>query len=409
MLFISTEIWSNKNPEGIVARKLADGFIKNNVLVDVITIKDADFPCNGIKYIIQGNTNELSQKLGKRLIGIERRDIVKAILNRISNKNINLKNYDVIFTRSEPFYLHNVGKYAKTISKDICWIASFGDPVYLNPYNTNNLLKKIIIKRMEMDIWTKADVVTHTNKSAIDEYKKLGFTDGNAVVLTNPYQEDESIEVPPPLDNKKIKSTEDAINYAYIGSLYGKRTPEPLFKYLEKCRHKYKLYLIGAVRNSYYESRFGVLNKFLFNRDIHKITDYIRKYKLEANVEILPFMSQSELNNFIQNKVDVLVNIDANINGKNIFLSSKIVEYLRYNLPILNVSIPGASVDLLSDVGVNDYIDIRRNTYSELNEIPLTSLIPKGEKIVNFSNVEVCKNLLRTINDLYRRTDVQKK
>lgn len=91
MLFISTEIWSNKNPEGIVARKLADGFIKNNVLVDVITIKDADFPCNGIKYIIQGNTNELSQKLGKRLIGIERRDIVKAILNRISNKNINLK------------------------------------------------------------------------------------------------------------------------------------------------------------------------------------------------------------------------------------------------------------------------------------------------------------------------------
>lgn len=167
--------------------------------------------------------------------------------------------------------------------------------------------------------------------------------------------------------------------------------------------------MIGAVRNSYYESRFGVLNKFLFNRDIHKITDYIRKYKLEANVEILPFMSQSELNNFIQNKVDVLVNIDANINGKNIFLSSKIVEYLRYNLPILNVSIPCASVDLLSDVGVNDYIDIRRNTYSELNEIPLTSLIPKGEKIVNFSNVEVCKNLLRTINDLYRRTDVQKK
>jgi hypothetical protein len=388
ILFVSTEIWSEKNPEGIVARKIVCGLIENDCQVDLITTKSAEIKGIRKEIIMEDHSSELFSKVKKKLTGIEKRDFVKSVAKFI--KSLSSNGYDAIITRSEPFYVHETGFLMKQRFPDIKWIASFGDPVFLNPYNSRHILKRSIAKRLEQKYWRCADFVTHTNDAVIAKYVANGFDERKAIVLENPFSPSGTIV------GGASRKDDNVVTLAYIGSLYGKRSIKPVAKFLSNAEFDFRLVIIGGVRNSYYENRFGKLTRLLFAKDMKKILQPIEKYGLRDKVNILPFMDKNELDHYVAENIDVLINIDAYVGKTNLFLSSKVVEYLQYGKPILNFSVDGASVDFLKSVGVDFYVDLAQSKSAKICRERLLNLIP-SKNIERYTSREVCRRLTMAI------------
>ena len=390
ILFISTEAWSDKSPEGIVVRKLLCGFIENGVTVDVLTTRSTEVPGINFEYVIEDKSTNIFSAIMKRVTGIEKRSFVHTAISNLSSYNIN--SYNAVITRSEPFFVHEIGYHIKKKYPSIKWIASFGDPVFINPYNSKSPIKKVIAKKNEKKYWKTCDLVTHTNRSVIEEYIKNEFEKDKCCVLENPFV---SIEK----DSTNSRAIHNQISFAYIGSLYGKRKVDPIIEYLSSVNFDFKLDIIGGVRNIYYENRFGFITKFFYWRDKRKITSPIGRYKLHDKVNLLPFMEKKDLDEYIHKNIDVLINIDAKIGNKNLFLSSKIVEYLQYKKPILNFSIQGATVDFMKNVGVDYFVDLNNQKNEIIERDRLSQLIP-CKNIDNYTSQQVTKRLLEKIKSL---------
>lgn len=390
ILFVSTEVWSEKNPEGIVARKLINGLLENNCTVDILTTNPTSLLGINNEILVPNNSSELLSKVQKKVVGIEKKKFVDYVKRNLDKFNI--LNYDIVITRSEPFYLHEIGFYIKSRYPSIKWVASFGDPVFLNPYNSTSLIKCRVAKKLELKYWSMCDLVTHTNQTVIDEYAKHGFDIKKSMVLENPF-----VIFNPPM--KRDNSAKLPIVFGYIGSLYGKRKIDPVIKFLSKLNFDFSLQIIGGVRNTYYENRFGSLTKYLMKKDTEKIYKPIRDFNMLDKVELKPFMSKSDLDLFINSHIDVLINIDAPIGTKNIFLSSKIVEYLQYRKPILNFTIEGASVDFLKSVGVDFYYNLNENSQKEFTKDMIHQLLP-SRNIEYFTTQQVCCRLLNYLNKI---------
>lgn len=382
--FISAEVWSSYNPEGIVARKILNGLLKAGYEVDVITIKEFDY-VNTI--VFSNNIPEILDKVLKNVIGLEKMIfVIKAyqFLKKQSN------NYDVIITRSEPVSLHLINLW---LNNSVKKIAMFSDVGYLSPYyGKYHILKKIVSFVVEKKLIQQVDMVTHTNPFVIDTYVKEGFCRDKFYVFPNPLEIDS-------IDSFTKNERNGKIHLAYTGSLYGNRNPDKLFSYLASQKDKnFVLYLIGAVRNMYYEDgRFGKAGEYLKTKELEDLGSHISRFGLQDNVIILPFMNKQELVSFIYSNVDILVNIDA-IADVNLFLSSKVVDYIQYDLPILNISTQGASVSFLTQVGVLEYMDYKENFSFSLRDIQESGIFrPNKEKISQFSAEYLCKEMLQKV------------
>lgn len=394
ILFFSTEIWSN-SPEGIVVRKYLKGMLENNYEVDVVTNKKIKIDFFRGKYFIFDNYfNEFIDKVLKNILGLEK---IGFILNFIKNyKRININNYDLIMVRSEPVSIHIISLFLKKNFPDKKIICSFSDIGYLNPYYSKKFfIKKQISKFIERFVFKKADMITHTNKFVFEKYleKKIIKSENKNFILENPLELDK--------DNLKIKKQvkNQILNIGYIGSFYGKRSPEPVFSYIAKIdsEKKIKFFIFGGVRNIYYDKCLGKIGNYFMKKELNTIINLAKKYKIESQIIITPFLKQVELNKYIYENIDVLINVDAFTNEKNVFLSSKIVDYLKYNLPILNFSNEGASSEFLKKIGINYYIDYNKKEEFDILKDNLLFLVPDKNKILNFTSKNLIKKMVETL------------
>ncbi|WP_172917229.1 hypothetical protein [Capnocytophaga canis] len=385
--FISSEIWSDYNPEGIVARKILNGFLQEGHEVDVFTVKPFEYD----RIIVFSNKiPEIFDKVIKNIIGLEKLPFVYKVYNYIKR---NHAEYDLIITRSEPISLHLINIYLKTSAKKV---AMFSDVGYLNPYYGKiHFVKKTISYLLEKKLSYRCDLITHTNQYVIEEYIKRGFSSKVFYDFPNPLEKS-VLEL-------KNRGGREKINLAYTGSLYGNRNPNKLFEYLQsQKKDNFTLYLIGAVRNMYYENgRLGKIGEQLKNKELASLERTIGDFGLSEKVRVLPFMKKRELNDFITKNIDILINIDA-CAETNLFLSSKVVDYLQYNLPILNVSTKGASVSFLKKVGIYDYLDYN-NTFSfSIEDIAFSERFRPNKTLIDqFLVINIVKRLLNRINLLH--------
>lgn len=396
ILFISTAIWNN-SPEGIVVRKFLKGFLENGYNVDVISNKKSEINFFHGKYIVFNNYfNEFIDKVLKNIFGLEKIGFIYNFIKNYKNE-IDIEKYDVIITRSEPISIHVLSLYLKNKFPDKKIICSFSDIGFLSPYYGKRFfIKKWISKYIEKKAFQKADLITHTNKFVFEKYEKNNLVkDKNKnFVLENPLEIDNNVVT------KKIE-VKDKINLGYIGSFYGKRSPEPIFSYISKIDKNKKIhfYIFGGVRNIYYDKSLGIVGNYLMKKELNAINNMAIKYHIESQITITPFLDQKKLNKFINKNVDILINVDAPLKGENVFLSSKIVDYLKYNLPILNFSNKGASSEFLKRLDINYFIDYEKNEYFNILEDDLNLLIPNKEKIFNFTSKELTKNLIEKITN----------
>lgn len=111
------------------------------------------------------------------------------------------------------------------------------------------------------------------------------------------------------------ESREDSFNFVYTGKIYGLRNPSYLLHAFEKLLKKFpnaRLIFIGTWRNG---KSFPELNA-----------------NTEKNIDILPH--QDELTKFYK-EATALIDIDIEMEG-DVFMSSKIVNYLPFNRIIIS-------------------------------------------------------------------------
>ena len=119
----------------------------------------------------------------------------------------------------------------------------------------------------------------------------------------------------------------------YVGSFYGHRMPDAL--------------LLGF---KHYLATHGPAELHFAGTDPVIVGPAIRRQGLESSVKILPRTTQVERH---LAESDLLIAVDA-FHGAPVFISTKLVEYLMVNRPVLLISPPGSSgTKLLSNMPVS--------------------------------------------------------
>lgn len=250
------------------------------------------------------------------------------------NRTLRKTNCKLIHTRSMPITNHLLGLYAKRISR-LPWLAHFSDPWIDSPfYNSACPSIKKLHSRWEYKIIEAADIVTFTTEAAC----KL-------VMSKYPIEWIEKCHViPHGFETVSLQSTEQVhldsqnLNIVYLGSFYGKRTPYPLFQAMKKYVREFdpnpalRIWLIGRMPQQIYANT-------------------IRSYGLENIVHLKGAVSYRKGLAYAQ-AADALLLVDTKCENPEVFLQSKLIEYLGINKPIWGiVSMSGVSAVLLKSIG----------------------------------------------------------
>jgi len=242
----------------------------------------------------------------------------------------NLDRYDGVMTWSPFHSINPVMVRVKKARKNIRWIAQFSDPWAGNPLEVSSL-SKLWNKRHEPQTVMAADYIVHSSAYSLDLMLRRYAENvrQKSTVLPHVFNTD--------LYPQRLKATNEQIIMRYAGVLYGRRSPEPVFLALKKLFERRKelagrvvVELVGQVPQEMLETAAA--------RSLPP--GAIRTIKNVSYLKSLELMFDA----------DILLLIEADVR-QNLFLASKVSDYLGANTPIVGLVPPGASEDVLSDLG----------------------------------------------------------
>jgi len=239
--------------------------------------------------------------------------------------------YDVIHSWASPHTSNIAGLITKRMSR-LPWVAHFSDPWVDNPYNAYFGIQYQTISILEKAIACKADAIVFITKQTaelvMDKYKPEWGKKAHVI----PHGYDTGMSGDITLNKPERKR----MRLVYVGSFYQGRTPETLLRAMHVAiqdaaiADKVELALVGPNARDY----AGLVSELGLD-DIVICSDPV-PFK-----ESIRTMADS----------DVLLIIDAPVTvnrGINVFLPSKLVDYLMLGKPILGITpLQGASADLL--------------------------------------------------------------
>ncbi|HUT86057.1 MAG TPA: glycosyltransferase [Elusimicrobiales bacterium] len=236
-------------------------------------------------------------------------------------KNIVRENsYNAVISVCLPFSDHLLALKIKKYVPNAVWIADVQDPFYLSEnfrYN-NTLLYKKLNYAFERKVFKTADYITVTFKNTAKEYQSI-FPENSDKIKIIPHLVDLQM---PDITQKNYFDSSDKIRLIYIGTLEKKmRNPSYLLK------------LFTGLLKVYGQSNlelhfFGNINDctFIFNR---------YKNLLDKKIFVHGIVSRDTIGN-VMSSADFLVNMG---NKSTYLLPSKIVEYVAFQKPIINLSV----------------------------------------------------------------------
>ena len=246
---------------------------------------------------------------------------------------IRSNHYDLILSFAQPWSSHRVGLSIKE-NTHLPWVAHFSDPWVDNPYYKNwNASQRTKMQAWEEEAIRAADAIVFTNQqtSHLVMRKYPPAWKRKAFVVPHGFEEYKA-----GLSSKQTPSSQFLI--VHTGNLYGLRTPEHLIKAIKELKiigvldEKLKVKFIGFVKN---KNKYLNLAKQL---GVDKYFEFIGKLSYEKTAQIA-------------SRANALLLIDAPSEGESLFLPSKLVDYLRFNKPILGLTpLKGAAADLLETI-----------------------------------------------------------
>ena len=246
---------------------------------------------------------------------------------------------DVLMTFSTPVSDHIVGLLLKRVRKDIPWIACFSDPFMDNPYLRRDYTAKMLNGLLERKIVKGADAIVLVNENTQRRMMERFPSEMSRKFYVIPHAFEQGLYSKSDNINKKLV-------IRYMGEFYGERTPETLFRALRLLASKVAS-LWGRLAVEIYCSDVGRVEKWIAEYDVG---DMVRVRELVSYLESLALMNSS----------DVLLVIDAPAK-ENLFLTSKLVDYLGARKPILAITpARGPTAELMTEMGFisNDFHDV---------------------------------------------------
>jgi len=296
-------------------------------------------------------------------------------------------NIDIIISRSTPITSHLIGEKLSSYSK-LPWITCFSDPWIENPYifYPNKIIKKIN-KKLEKKIISRTQNIVVTTKQIKQLFLKEYNIANKVTVIPNSYD-------PVEFSKKVSKKENNKFLMTYIGNFYGPRSPEPILKALrlldKDIRENIRLKLVGSI------------GKFKY---------LLSKYKLEDVVEIISTVSRKNIFTYFLNS-DILLLIDAPSNKENIFLPSKLLEYINIEKPIIAITSEGPSAEIIkstktgvvvSPEKIEEIKNVIQNYYN-LYQSSKLKIEPNWSEIKKYS----AENYAKKLNELIGKTIQQK-
>lgn len=278
--------------------------------------------------------------------------------------NLKHDEYDFLMTRSMPPESHLVGLSIKSHNRELLWMASFGDPLAYNPYEVTNVvknrrmlpqfLKSRILNnpRKWVPIISKIPYLKNNILSPMLELENKVFENADLLIFPNKKQciyslgtnydtlKDKTVVLPHSYDLSELNSIQIDFDdmssnrkytFLYTGHLDSFRNPLSIIKAVEVLLKKYP------------EMKNKVLFKFIGN-----VPDYYKNMvmikNLYKNIVFLPPVNYDETLRQMK-EADCLLHIDAEFKydyDSNIFLASKLSDYMGCQKPILGITAKGS-------------------------------------------------------------------
>lgn len=244
--------------------------------------------------------------------------------------DMDLTQYQVIMTWSPAHSINPVMVRLKKNRRETRWLAQFSDPWAGNPLD-RRILAKIWNEWQEPYTVAAADFIVHSSSYSrnLMVNKHGANLVAKSAVIPHCYDSE--------LFPQRAKAINERVTLRYIGSLCGRRSPEPLFDAVNKLlgrrpelRDRLHIELVGSVPREMLESLSAVA--------------------LPAGmVTHLPHVTYMESLEKMYD-ADILVLIEANVR-QNLFLPSKLSDYIGAGTPIVGIAPPGESEDALRGLG----------------------------------------------------------
>jgi len=283
----------------------------------------------------------------------------------VSKEAIEVNNIQAIISSSWPVTSHII---AKDLTKqyNFKWIADLRDLWNMNPYVNHTFIRNHYEKKLEIETFKYADVLTTTTDLARQNLQKLHPNKKICTVMSG-YDIEDITENNTPKDIGKL-------NFTYAGSLYGgKRDPTLLFNGIRQLIDEKKV-----------DPALLQLDFYGDSADIEKIA---KKYKIENIVDIHGPVPHNEVLK-IQKKSQGLLLLSWNNKKEKIFLPGKIYEYLAAKRPVLSIGYKEGSLkDLIEKTNIGYHVSTLEETKLSLIDFYNNFIINKSLKYSGNSQV----------------------
>lgn len=255
-----------------------------------------------------------------------------AILNRKSFNmlmEMDLDQYEAIVTWSPFHSINPVMRKLKERRPNVRWIAQFSDPWAGNPLE-QRLLTNIWSDWQEPRAVAAADFIVHSSSYS----RELMFKKHVSEMCTK------SDVIPHPFDDalfpQRPKARNERITLRYIGVLFGRRSPEPLFQALSQLLERRP-------------DMRGILHVELVGHMPREMLETVAAQSLPddmvTHVQNVSYVESLEK----MYDADILVLIEADVR-QNLFVPSKLSDYMGARTPIVGIAPPGGSEDVLKEL-----------------------------------------------------------
>lgn len=296
----------------------------------------------------------------------------------------------IIYSRSTPVSSHIIAYFTKK-KTGLPWVAFFSDPWTENNYvKYPTGIQKKLEEYLERTILKTADKIIVTTEYTRNNFlrKYPALLPDKISVIPNSYD-------PPQKTRNAVKNrpTEKFI-ISHIGNIYGKRSPEPLFKAL-----------------SLMKSTTTNLDKTLEIRFVghmdQKFKDMVSQYCLEELVKIIDVVPKAEAEKMLEES-DALLLIDAPSATISEYLPSKLIEYIFSGKPIIAITQEGASADVIRStstgtvINSDDIMSICQTLkiYSDPNLRKQQFFSPNYQEIEKYHAENCAKQLMHVFEEL---------
>jgi glycosyltransferase involved in cell wall biosynthesis len=240
---------------------------------------------------------------------------------------------DVLVSFAQPWSDHLVGLRLHRETR-LPWVAHFSDPWVDSPYQRGSAWLRRACDRMEHDVAAEATRLVFVNQQTADRVMAKYPPAWRARVAVVP-QGFDARHTPPPMPHPRQPGP---LRVAYTGRFYGgARTPEALFTALTLAQRDAPL--AGRLTVEVVGGAMAPYERRSVQLGLAGLVRFSGRRSPEG--------AQA-----VASSADLLLVIDAPSRGVNLFLPSKLIDYLPLRIPILGLTpAAGASADLLRRLG----------------------------------------------------------